>query len=867
MVQKVQLKNGMGVLFNIQKKSPVVSLQVWTHNGSAQETQDVAGVSHFIEHLLFKGTQSYGPGEIAQEIEGAGGQLNAYTSFDQTVYYMTLGRSEIETGLKALSDMIFHPLFDPQEIHREREVVIEEIRRGLDEPYRVNTQFAFENFFEGHPYSRPIIGYESVIQNISPERIQNFFKKQYSPENMFLVLTGDFDESICHSLLDQYFDLSVEKSTTYTPIPPVRFIKKPFKTFFKKTKFEETYVNLYWPGSIFTSKDSISLELIALILGQGESSRFYSRMKLKDPLVKTIGSSTHFFKGTGLFVLMFQPLEGKENEAINSFCKEWSSCCETPFTEEEFEKAILNFRSDFFYSLETCDGLGGQVGQDYFYSHDPNYSLKYLQRLDEIKLSDLQDIFEKYLVQIPPQCIITSPQAESMASYGEAKMASLFSENNLQKGFKNQETRGSLNLPSPKRNLFVWDKTKSKNQDIQVIHLDSGLRLYIKPQNDTPVVHMDLAFLGGSQIDPSCGVNNILTQRVWGRCSETKKESEIVKRWDQQATYHTVFSGRHSVGMQLTTLSPFWTDMFDLNFELLKWDLIEDHILERELHLLKQQFQQRKDHPAQLALTQFMKSLFKGHHYGKDVLEEVSKREVIASQEISHFIRSHFNPRQWVISIVGDVDPEQVSRQIEKISQDLIFTETATKVPPLNKNYHGECQHIPSDKEQSHIVLGYRGLDYRDSRRPALSVIHALLSGQGGRLFIELRDKASLAYTVTSIHMEALESGYLGGYIACTPNKKEMAIEMMRAEFHKLAEKPVENEELCRAKKSVIGNFEISLQKNSQISGRILLDSLYGLDFDFYQGLKTRIEDLTPEDIQSLMSELIRQPEVLICLG
>ena len=867
MVKNVQLKNGMNVLLNSQKKSPVVNLQVWVYNGSAQEAQDVAGVSHFIEHLLFKGTKNYGPGEIAKEIEGSGGQLNAYTSFDQTVYYMTLGRSEIKTAFKALSDMIFSPLFDPQEINREREVVIEEIRRGLDEPHRVNHQFVFENFFEGHPYSRPIIGYESVIQNISREKIQTFFKNQYSPKNMFLVLTGDFDEDICRSLLDQYFDVEVEDSLAYTSVPSVRFAQRPFRTFFQNTKFEDTYINFYWPGANFTSKDFISLELIALILGQGESSRFYSQMKLKEVVVKTIGSYAYSLKEAGLFALVFKPLKGKENKSIDIFCEQWRLCCENPFTEEEFEKALVNFKSDFFYSLETCEGLAQQVGQNYFYSNDPNYSQKYLQMLDELKLSDLQEAFETYLLQVSPQCVVTSPQAEVVSSYGESQMASLFSKAETEKDLKNRNAVTSLKPSFSKSNRLAWRKVNSKSQDIQSIRLDSGIRLYIKPQNDTPVVHMDLAFLGGSKIDSSCGANNILAQRVWGRCSKSKEESEIIKEFDHKATYHTVFSGRHSLGMQLTTLSPFLTDMLNLNFELLKWTSIDEQILEREHKLLKQQFQQRKDHPSQVVFIQFMKSLFQNHYYGRDALEEVSKIKTMASEEISEFIKSHFNPHQGVVSIVGDVDPEKISQQIEKAFQGLISTETVVNSSPIKTEYTEEYKFIPSEKEQSHVVLGYRGLDYQDPRRSVLSVVQALLSGQGGRLFIELRDKASLAYTVTSVHMEALESGYLGCYIACAPSKKEVAIKMMREELYKLVENPVEDEELHRAKKSVIGNFEISLQKNSQISERILFDSLYGLEFDFYQTLKSRVGNVTSKDIQNLMSEIVRQPEILICLG
>lgn len=151
MFKKVQLKNGLTVLFVESKKSPVVSVQMWVKTGSADERRGEEGISHFIEHLLFKGTRRFGVGEIAATVEGSGGELNAYTSFDQTVFYITISKQFTDIALDAILEMMGFPLFDGEEINNEREVVIEEIKRGHDNPHRRASQWLFSTSFKSIP--------------------------------------------------------------------------------------------------------------------------------------------------------------------------------------------------------------------------------------------------------------------------------------------------------------------------------------------------------------------------------------------------------------------------------------------------------------------------------------------------------------------------------------------------------------------------------------------------------------------------------------------------------------------------------------------------------------------------------------------
>lgn len=856
MVQKVQLKNGMTVLKNLQTKSPVVSLQVWVDNGSADETIDVAGVSHFIEHLVFKGTKSFGPGQIAQAIEGAGGQLNAYTSFDQTVYYVTMGASHLELGLKALSEMLFFPLFDKDEIDREREVVIEEIKRGRDEPSRVNSQFAFESFFKTHPYGRPIIGYEEVIQTITAEKIKKYFFEKYHPEKSFLLVTGDFDQTQADLLINKYFNIETKVKAARSELIPLNYVNElEFKS--QITNFEETSLNLYWPCADLTSKDYICLEILALILGQGESSFFYKTLKLEQSVVKNIGCYAYSLKQPGIFAINFKPVNGKEVDALKAFFSGLKNYAKSGIEVQDFEKAIVNFKSDIFYSMETCDGIARMIGQNYFYLKDENYVDTYLALLDQIKVKDIEHAFQKYLINNQPKLYVSTNAAFTSISHLE----NVYIENQISK-YKISPSEVNLNTVP-----LIWNKKRTTSDEIQTIKLSNGARIFLKPQNDTPVIQMDMAFLGGEKIDFQDGVLSLLAQKCWARETKNLTEAELVFEFDKIASSHSAFSGKHSLGFQATTLSPYFERVMDLNFQMLVSTKVSQQIIDRDHSFLVQQYQNRKDNPAQMAFQEFMNQMFKGHYYEQDSLKTLSLSPASQSKDLDKFIQSHFDPKNLVVTVVGDIDVDQTVKYIENGLQNLKTINQPIVFTPYSGLKKDTSYEINIDKEQAQIVFGFQGLKYSDHRRPILSVIQSILSGQGGRLFLELRDKASLAYTVSPIRMEGQEAGYFGSYIACDPTKKEKAIKMMKEEFEKLCSDLVTEEEMNAAKNSLIGRAEIALQRNSEICEKMLFDSIYGLPYDHYKSYPAKIKSVTSQDVKSLISELYSGPKILVTLG
>ena len=186
-------------------KSPVVSAQVWVKTGSVDEQKGQEGITHFIEHLLFKETDKFQVGEVATLIEAAGGSLNAYTSFDHTVFHVTIASHYTQIAFDALSQMIIFPKFNAKSIDDERQVVIEEIKRAKDSPHSRSSDLLFSTLYPKHPYGHPILGYEENIKRFTPEQIIKYYQDHYFPQNMTLVMSGDFQSSQIKPSIQKFF--------------------------------------------------------------------------------------------------------------------------------------------------------------------------------------------------------------------------------------------------------------------------------------------------------------------------------------------------------------------------------------------------------------------------------------------------------------------------------------------------------------------------------------------------------------------------------------------------------------------------------------------------------------------------------------
>ncbi|HZH02794.1 MAG TPA: pitrilysin family protein, partial [Myxococcaceae bacterium] len=273
MALRYTLDNGLTVVFEEQHAAKVAAFQVWVNVGSADERPDQAGLAHLHEHMLFKGTDRRGPGEIAHAIEADGGEINAWTSFDQTVYHTVIASPFARTGLDVLADAVRHSTFDAGELAREIEVVCEEIKRGQDMPSRRASQDLFATAYTAHPYRHPVIGTETSVRSFTREKVREFYERYYTPANMVVAVAGDITEAQLRAWVEEGF--GGEWGRPFI-LPAARLAEPPARDrrfFFRYDDVKEAHLHLGFaiPGA--EADDTPALEVLSMIAGQGESSR------------------------------------------------------------------------------------------------------------------------------------------------------------------------------------------------------------------------------------------------------------------------------------------------------------------------------------------------------------------------------------------------------------------------------------------------------------------------------------------------------------------------------------------------------------------------------------------------------------------
>nr|BFD68947.1 pitrilysin family protein [Bdellovibrio sp. HAGR004] len=862
MSKKFQLKNGLKVLFLESHKSPVVSVQMWVKTGSADEKKGEEGISHFIEHLVFKGTRKYKVGEIAATVEGSGGELNAYTSFDQTVFYVTISKQFSDVALDVISEMMGYPTFDPQEIDNEREVVIEEIKRGQDSPGRRASQLLFTNVFQKSPYGIPVIGYDKVVRKVSAKKIREFYQSRYVPSNMFLVVSGDFDSKDMKARVQKMFG-GFEPFKLRKVARKKEPAQKNIRIKVEQAKFEQTTAYLTWRIPNVKHKDIAALEVMSAILGQGDSCRLMQTLRIKEPLTNSVGSFAYSMQDDGLFAVSLGLEKENLSKALTALIPELVRLVTEPPTVAEMQKAMTNFASHEVYSMETVDNIARKAGSNEFYYGDHDYYKKYMKQVYALKPDDILKISRKYL------------KADSFGLSMMTNMDKKAAEKTLKtfaKDLKKALKEAKVSKQKPAK--FVAKKfninvgASSKAPKTERIVLDSGATLLIREQSDTPYVAMKAAFLGGARVEEEgqSGLTELFA-RNWLSGSGKFTEDDINLRVDELAAGIGAFGGRNSAGLSMDYLSPFEDKMLEIYADSLLAPQFPEAILEREKVVLKNQIKARNDNPAQLCILSFMQEIFKGHPYARDLVGSEASVNAITADSLRGYYKKIANPKNLTFAVVGDVDTKKWVKTLNEITKELpkgerVKNHFAAPVIKESKHLYRELK-----KEQSHIIVGYQGLTLSSPERYTLEIIQSILSGQGGRLFLELRDKNSLAYSVSPMHMEGIECGYFGGYIGCSPEKADKAIQMLKEEFNKLATTMVPAEELVRAQRYLIGRHDIELQRKGTIGNAILFDDIYGLDYRESLDVADKYFSVTAEDVRKLAQRIFAQPSVVSLVG
>src|SRR6266536_6512900 len=295
------LDNGLGIIVREDHSAPVVSTQAWCMAGSIHEGKWLgAGMSHVLEHMLFKGTTTRPGSRIDQEVQEAGGYMNAYTSFDRTVYWINVPNTGARVALDILCDIMQNATLPPEELSKELDVIRREMDMGLDDPGRRSGRRLFETAYTRSPYRFSIIGYPDIFNELKPEDIRGYYREKYAPNNVFFVVAGDVkSDDVFVQIREAY------AKTRSRPLPPVVLPEEPKQTapreVIEEAPVELGHVHWSWHIPGVRHPDVPILDVLATLLGGGRSSRLYQQVRERKALVNSVDAWTYSPGHPGLF--------------------------------------------------------------------------------------------------------------------------------------------------------------------------------------------------------------------------------------------------------------------------------------------------------------------------------------------------------------------------------------------------------------------------------------------------------------------------------------------------------------------------------------------------------------------------------------
>lgn len=414
-VEIYERENGHKIVL-ARKEGEMANVSTWVKTGSINEDDKINGISHFLEHLMFKGTHKHKAGEFDRTLEAKGAIVNAATWKDYTYYYVTLPRGEnckdLNLAIELHADMMLDPILPEEEIgapfdlndttvtdKRERHVVIEEIRMRKDQNWTKIYNACNYNMYTKHPYKRDVIGTPEIISQVTRDDIMNYYKTFYSPENMTTIIVGDFDKEEVLKKVEKEFDFKGRKNAP-------KIVNEPDKPVTEKKVVENTahvnttYFMYGWLGPFARDiKGTICLDMISIIFGDGTSSRLYQNLieKQAEPVFNMISSEHYQFKDGNNFFVQANCKSDKKDFAIELVEKELKDLLCVPITEEEMLKAKKKIKSRFAYSAETVSEIGETIGYYMTVCEDLKLIEEYLKDLDNISIEDLNNTVKNYL--------------------------------------------------------------------------------------------------------------------------------------------------------------------------------------------------------------------------------------------------------------------------------------------------------------------------------------------------------------------------------------------------------------------------------------------------------------------------------------
>src|SRR6184192_69860 len=627
--QKWVLPNGLPIIVQEDHSAPVASVQAWCATGSIDEDAHLgAGLSHILEHMLFKGTRTRSTNAIAQKIQDVGGYINAYTSFDRTVFWIDVPKDGVATALDVLADAMMNSILPPEEYLKEQEVIRREFAMGFDDPDRMVGQLLFATAYQKHPYRLPVIGQLEVYNQLTQEQVMQYYKTRYVPNNLTFVVVGDVDAEKVRQQLTELFKPYPEKSLqpVFIPAEPPQLGRREVHQEFAT---ELTHLSLTWHIPEVTSPDVPALDLLSTILGDGRSSRLYRRVREEAGLAFSISAFSYTPGDPGLFGID-ATVDPKKREAAEQLAlRIVDEVKQAGVTAEELAKAKKITLSHHLGTLTTMRGQASDIGSNWLLTRNLNFSRDYLDAAQKVTLDDIKRVAARYLTNENLTVVSLNPKGSLLAKTEAAKPVGV--------------------------------------GEVQKFELSNGLRLLVRQDARLPLVAIGAVFRSGllAETPQTNGITRLMAKALL-KGTTTRTAEQIANEIEAVGGSISSEAGNNSFAVSLDITKPDVKLGVELLSDVLLNATMPEEAIAREKEVQIAAIKQDEEQLTTVARNILRQALFTQHPYALRANGSVDSVQRLTRKDLLEFRDRYVVAKNGVIFVFGDVKAAEVKQLFEQ---------------------------------------------------------------------------------------------------------------------------------------------------------------------------------------------------------
>jgi zinc protease len=823
-----ELENGLTVLVQPDFTAPVVSLQYWCATGSIHEGRWLgAGLSHLLEHLMFKGTPTRGNSEMAQQLHDLGGHLNAYTSFDRTVYHVDLPSDHALAALDILSDAIFNSTIPPEEYDKEMEVIRREFAMGRDNPDSEIGRLIFRTAFARHPYRHPVIGHLDLFNQVTRDDVFRYYRERYAPQNLTLIVCGAVEPAA----IFKYAEESLAKyprrpmDTVYLEEEPAQMQPRLMRCEFPT---QLTRIALAYPIFGIEHPDTPALDLLATLAGGGRSSRLNQACVEKLGLAEQLEAFAYAPAGHGLWGVEARCAPETEAALLAEVRRQVAAFRDAAPDDAELERAKRQSQLHHLHGQKTMSGKAGSLGRGWLYQRDPQFNARYHERIERVSPEEILAVAQRYF--LPEREILVSLVPPATAK-GDAPPAAIASAR-----------------PQP-----------------ELIPLATQGRALYLPQTALPLLSLRAVLPGGLLTEPEGqpGLSR-LAANLLVKGTRRRNAEQLAQDVEQLGGSLNSDAGNNSAVLLLDLLSSDLQPGLDIFTEM----LTEAAPTEAELLIEKRKqlslLQAELDYPMAAARDLVRAALYPGHPYGGKNLGTPESIDSITLKDIATYQSSRLLTQQMILTVTGPNPPADWTAQAGHAFASLGLGEARrdpATVPALREIVRRE-KIVPKEQAVIHIAFPTVPLAHPD--QVPLSLLDEALSDLGSRLFIRIREELGLAYFVGTSQFLGLAAGHFFFYVGTDPAKRVEIEQVLLREIGEIAARGITAAELERARAKMQSQDKLDQQNPGHMNYAAALDELFGLGYAHGEIRRARVAALTLDEVNATSARYLSSPNYVI---